>query len=281
MTFKKIYIEISNFCNFNCSFCCQSKRAKRQLSADEFSEIAKKICHFTQHIYLHVLGEPLLHPHLNEILNIASQNNLLVNITTNGSLIEKCHKILAQNDIRQINISLHDWEENIENFEDKLQKIIPLVKTLSEKTYICFRLWNLGNNASKSFNEKCLEILQRNLNVQTDVLQQKTNGNGITLAKNIFLQKDDRFIWPNIDNEKKYPTKNCYALRDHIAILSDGTVVPCCLDANANLPLGNIFDENLEDILQSKRAIKIAEGFKQHNAVEPFCQTCGFLPHGK
>ncbi|MBP5135316.1 MAG: SPASM domain-containing protein [Paludibacteraceae bacterium] len=273
--FKKIYIEISNVCNFNCPFCCKSERAKRFMTIDEFKEITERIKSHTKHIYLHVLGEPLLHPYLDDILRIAEAKGLAVNLTTNGSLIAQQHETLNRNNIRQINISLHDWEENLHCSEEKLRAIIGITKELSAHTYICFRLWNLQNDTAE-FNKKCLSILQKELHLEGRISEEKTSGNGITLAPNIFLQNDRRFIWPDFENGIHETHKKCYALRDHIAILSDGTVVPCCLDANANLALGNIFKQSIEEIMQTEKAVRMLDGFRKHQATEAFCQTCGF-----
>lgn len=275
MKFKKIYIEISNSCNFNCSFCFQSERKKKFMSLDEFRFVVNEIKPFTEYIYLHVLGEPLLHPHFQGILQIASEIELNVNITTNGSLLQKHKDYLFENPVRQINISLHDAEENIpkEKWEDYIRSMIEVSIKLSKMTYINFRLWNQSNELSNEFNQLCFNSFRENFNsLQPDELF-FFNGRNIIVANNIYLQLAPRFDWTNAPESV---SKTCYGLRDQIAILSDGNVVPCCIDADANLLLGNIFDEKLADILQTEKAKRIRNGFEQHKAVEDWCKTCGF-----
>ena len=249
------------------------------MTTEEFQQIVDKIRPFTDYIYLHVLGEPLLHPHLDEILTIAEKTGLYVNITTNGGLIERKKEILLQHNIRQMNISLHDAEENIksEKWNDYLQTVLDYATETANKTYISLRLWNSTNESSSEFNEICLAEMAKRFSLPFELLQENTNGNGLKLADHIFLQRAPRFEWPDQNAEKIYTHKTCYALRDHIAILSDGQVVPCCLDGDGALKLGNIFEEELANILNKERSKKIRNGFLNNKATEDFCKTCGFI----
>lgn len=279
MKFKKIYIEITNSCNFDCSFCFKTTRATKFMTVEEFRLIVEKIRPFTNYIYLHVLGEPLLHPQLDEILNIAEAAGLNINITTNGGLLERKKEILLSHSIRQINISLHDAEENIlpEKWTDYLETALNFSIKLAPKTYVCLRLWNTTNETSADFNTLCLKKIGEKFKLSSEFLNEKTTGNGLKLAEHIFLQRAPRFEWPDESNEHTQTKKTCYALRDHIAILADGQVIPCCLDADANMKLGNLFTENLTDILETARAKGIKKGFEQRKVVEPICATCGFI----
>ena len=106
--FQKIYIEIINRCNLCCSFCPTSDRPSRMMSVDEFEKVAAQAAPFTDYICLHVKGEPLMHPWLGDILSIAHQNGLKVNLTTNAVLLpEKQQLLLGETAPRQISLSLH------------------------------------------------------------------------------------------------------------------------------------------------------------------------------
>ena len=249
------------------------------MSPSEFQIVVDKIQPFTNYIYLHVLGEPLLHPKLDEILYIAENAGLNINITTNGGLLERKKEMLLRHSVRQINISLHDAEENIasEKWRNYLESAFNFSVEAAEKSYVCLRLWNTSNETSKEFNALCLNLIADKFNQSEANLIDNTNGNGIKLAEHIFLQRAPRFEWPDEKQQGTQTKKNCYALRDHIAILADGEVVPCCLDANANMMLGNIFKEDISDILQTPRAKDIKKGFEQRKVVEPICATCGFM----
>ena len=275
MHFKKIYIEISNKCNFHCSFCYQSGRSVQFMSADEFRYVVKEIKPYIDYVYLHVLGEPLLHPHFREMLQIAEGGNLNVNISTNGSLLARHLDYLLKNPVRQINISLHDAEENIpkKKWSEYILSMLEISKKLSAESYINFRLWNQTNEASNEFNQICIKLIQDFFHLPDcyHVISEKERN--ITLSPKIYLQLAPRFEWTDtIEAEKK----TCYCLRDQIAILSDGNVVPCCIDADAHLLLGNIFSDKFSEILLSARSQRIRKGFEQHRAVEDWCRKCGF-----
>src|SRR5574344_691968 len=108
MKFKKIYVEITNNCNLNCSFCSKDKRQKKSLTEREFRYILNEIKEYTNYIYLHVKGEPLLHKDIIKFINIADEYNLKVNLTTNGVLIDKeIDKLKECKAINKINFSLH------------------------------------------------------------------------------------------------------------------------------------------------------------------------------
>lgn len=243
------------------------------MSPEVFSAILFSIRPYTNYIYLHVLGEPLSHPHIDELLSIAESQGFFINMTTNGSLLVKRKEILVRHKIRQYNISLHDAEENLPESEwgSYLENVTSFAKSQNEKSYFSLRLWNEGSESSIRYNQVCEAFLQEKFGVEVT-----ENCRNLKLADHIFLQRSSRFAWPG-GKDKGVEERSCYALRDHIAILSDGTVVPCCLDADGNMALGNIMQESLDTILQKERSQRIAEGFRQHRVVENFCKTCGFI----
>ncbi len=273
MKFKKIYIEITNACNFACSFCFKSNRKKTFISPKDFSAILFSIRPYTDYIYLHVLGEPLLHPDLDELLSMAEEKGFHVNLTTNGSLLLKRKEILVRHSIRQYNVSLHDAEENLpkEQWETYWFEVVNFAKEFSDKSYFSFRLWNQGSSSSELYNAMCIEFLEKSFGVK--ILEQ---GRNVKLSDHIFLQRSGRFSWPG-EKELGREEKTCYALKDHVAILVDGTVVPCCLDADGSMALGNIHEDSLEKIVKRERALRIKEGFQRHQAVEHVCKDCGFM----
>ncbi len=277
MRFKKIYIEITNLCNFSCSFCCKTIRRKKFVSPEEFSAILFKIKPYTNYIYLHVLGEPLLHPQLEVLLAIARKAGFFVNITTNGSLIASKREILIRQPIRQFNISLHSAEENVpeENREQYLRDIFDFVNEKSGESYFSLRLWNQSPETPHLFNNYCVNRINSyfGTNIDENALVKEKN---IKIKDRIFLQNSARFSWPG-ERPLGIRHRTCYALKDHVAILVDGTVVPCCLDANAQMPLGNVFDDDFDEIIAGKKAQQILIGFQKKTIVEKICMDCGFI----
>ena len=102
------------------------------------------------------------------------------------------------------------------------------------------------------------------------------NSKGLRIREKMFLEWGDRFQWPDKNSDVYGEDVFCFGLRDHFGILCDGTVVPCCLDSDGVINLGNIFTQNLSDILQSERAKNMKYGFDCRKATEDLCRRCGY-----
>ena len=271
--YKKIYIEITNKCNLNCTFCSEVKRKKEKITLENFEEIIKKINNYTDYIYLHVKGEPLLHPEIDKILDIAEKYNLKVNLTTNGTLFPNVvDKIKDKKALHKINFSLHS--EN--NYKNYLENIFENVKKLSTGTVAIYRLWTLNNNELDKKSQEIVEKIKNFYNLDEKTYKNLKTKNNIKISSTIYVDKDNEFTWPdNIENEIS-PLGYCHALKTHIAILVDGTVVPCCLDSNASIPLGNIYDNTLEEIINNERYKNLQISFQNRKPCESLCRRCTF-----
>ena len=272
MRFKKVYLEITNVCNLRCSFCHGTKRDPRFLSPAEFETLAGKLRGWTEYLYFHLMGEPLLHPQLGELLQIASENKFYVNLTTNGTLLDKtAEALLNAPALHRINLSLQSWEANTEkqSIFDYVNSCAGFARRAAQGgTLVSLRLWNGGGAEAR--NAEILDLLHAAFPEQWQTAQKNT-----VLAPNVFLEFGEKFDWPDMAAGE---TGACFCrgLRDQIGVLCDGTVVPCCLDAEGTLALGNLFETELADILASDRARAIYDGFSRREAVEPLCQRCGY-----
>ncbi|MDA3732969.1 radical SAM/SPASM domain-containing protein [Niameybacter massiliensis] len=280
--FKKVYIEITNICNLSCNFCPKTKRKLQVMEPQAFKHIIEQVKPYTDYIYLHLMGEPTLHPQLETFLEISNQAGLTVNITTNGTLLPKVKDILlASSHLRQVNISLHSFEANSSEVDLKtyVKEVTEFVKEATQKTdIICaIRLWNMDTEelkADNALNEDIISLLEENLDLQVrQLLLEKRGGK---LAHHLYLNMAEKFEWPDIDKIDTAKQVFCYGLRDQIGIHVDGTVVPCCLDSEGNIPLGNIFEKTLGEIIEGPRARRIYEGFSNRQAVEELCKRCGY-----
>jgi len=274
--FKKIYIEITNICNLKCKFCPETNRAKEIMSVEKFEEIVRKIHKHTQLVCLHIKGEPFLHNQLKEILNILEKYNLKANITTNGTLIKQQLETLKNSKaVRQINFSIHSIMQNENINKQYLQDIFESVEKL-ENVIISYRLWNLKTIKENDVNNQIIQELEKQYDIQ-NLKQKLTEKDFYKIKDNIFINQDIEFTWPNLNGPIIIENGKCLALKEQIGILVDGTVVPCCLDNNGDIPLGNIFDETLEEILQKEKSIAIKKNFENKMITCQLCKTCGFL----
>lgn len=270
--YKKIYIEITNNCNLSCSFCSKDKREKRSLSIEEFENILSKIKDYTDYIYLHVKGEPLLHKNIIEFLHLAEKYNLKVNLTTNGILIkDKLNELIKCDALKKINFSLHS-ENNKDNY---LDDIFESVEVLSTKIVVIYRLWTLSNNKLDKKSTETVEKIKSYYNLSTEIVDKLYTEDNVLIKNNIYVDKDNEFKWPTLNNNHN-SCGYCYALKTHIAILSNGVVVPCCLDSEGIINLGNIFEQELEEIINSKRYQQLKKSFQDRKPSETLCCKCTF-----
>ena len=269
--FSKVYIEITNICNMSCSFCHGHKRPLKRMTREEFSLILNKLQGYTKYIYYHLMGEPLTHPCLTEFIKMAGECGYKSIITTNGTLLDKRGDGLIESGIHKINVSLHSFESGSdEDYERYVCNITDFAKKAADKGIIVvIRLWNKGFD--KGRNERSIELIRRNIDGEW-----KENTRGIRIREKLFLEWGDRFEWPDKDAELYGDKVFCYGMRDQFGILCDGTVVPCCLDHEGDLALGNLYEQSLEDILDGPRARAIYDGFSQGRAVEELCRKCGY-----
>ena len=261
--FKKVYVEITNNCNLNCEFCIGNKRKKKFIELNEFNTILDKLKGFTKYLYFHIMGEPLLHPNINELIDIASKD-YFVNITTNGYLI---NRIENNKNIRQVNISLHSFDEKYKkNFEEYISDVFNAVDKLKVvNTIICYRLW-----VDSKYSKNIIKKLEEKYKVSIG------NNKEVKLDDRIYFQVEEEFIWPSLDNDYENTSGSCMGCRTHIGVLVDGTIVPCCLDSEGIINLGNIYKEDLNDIISGNLFKEIKKGFLENKKIHKLCQKCNF-----
>lgn len=281
--YKKVYIEINNVCNLKCNFCPETKRQAGLMGLKEFSHVITEIKPFTEYVYFHIMGEPLLHPHLDKFLLICNENGLKVNITTNGTLLnEKKELLFNAPALRKVSISLHSFEANEKagSLRHYLEQAVNFAVEASGNGIICeFRLWNFDAAEMKGSNTLNMDIssfLEQALALDFSIEEAMAENSNIKLKNYIYLQKAEKFQWPDIKREHIRERVFCYGLRDQFGILVDGTVVPCCLDSEGSIPLGNVFKQPLSEILGSQRARRMYDGFTARTASEELCRKCGY-----
>jgi radical SAM protein with 4Fe4S-binding SPASM domain len=276
--FKKIYVEITNVCNLKCSFCGGTKKKEEFMDIRFFGKILEKIKGRAPHLCLHVMGEPLMHPEIGALMDLCEKYSFKVNLATNGTMMNELKNIMHKPALRQVSFSLHSSDEAADK-ESMERYAAPVFDFAGEAAaagvLISLRLWNLREDEAE-LNSNIIGMIEKKYPQAAPVDKKETRVNGINLAKNIFLSQAERFVWPALEAPETGGRAFCLGLRDQIAVLADGTVVPCCLDANGIMALGNIREKGFEEILTGKRARKIYDGFSAKKAVEPLCAKCGY-----
>lgn len=275
--FKRVYIEITNSCNLSCGFCPKTKRKPGFMGEELFARVLEGIKGASEYVYFHVMGEPLLHPKLGIFLDMCGKYGYKVNLTTNGTLLDKNPGIIDKPALRQVNISLHSNDDPGNQGKDNyLSGVFDFIDKAKDTKLISLRFWNLVDSKGGGDNAAVLEKIRLKYAPEAVIADRPTHVRGLQIAKNIFIHQSEVFDWPDLKLADVGENGFCYGLREQIAVLVDGTVVPCCLDKDGDLALGNIKDMTLEEIVSGKRARAIYDGFSGKKAVEPLCRKCGY-----
>lgn len=275
----KAYVEITNICNLKCSFCPGTKRKKEYISLEKFEVILKKLQGKIEYLYLHLMGEPLLHPNFKDILSVCEKYGFKVIITTNGTLLntQNAKEILASKAIYKVSVSVHSFEANTEKItiDEYLNSVFNFLKLSSKNGILSvMRLWNLDGENTTGLNELNEYILSKMHEAFSDDWVKVRSG--FRLQDKTYLEWGEKFDWPDSTIEDIGSFGYCYGVHSQIGVLVDGTVVPCCLDHDGEIPLGNLLTQEFDDIMSSERAVNIREGFFNRKLIEPLCKKCGY-----
>ena len=270
--FRKVYLEISNICNLRCSFCPGTKRGPHIMDEAAFTVLTAKLRPYTDYLYFHLMGEPLCHPLLERFLQLAGEQGFKVILTTNGTLLARQQEVLLrQPALHKVNISLHAFEANDLSvpFSQYLTDCFAYGKAAAGKKLTVYRLWNQGG--ADGCNGQILQALE-----EAFPKPWITEPRDTRIGEKVYLECGDKFDWPDLSAEDGGERCFCYGLRDQLGVLCDGTVVPCCLDHEGDIGLGNLLTQELEEILASPRAKAIYDSFSQGKATESLCRRCGY-----
>lgn len=303
MQFYKIYIELSDICNLQCSFCTPKKALRGIMPLDLFTQIIKQIKNKTKLLSLHVLGDPLCINNLREYLLVTQKYHLKLDIVSSGIYLEQKHfDMLCQDNIHQISFSLdsffdtnnqktiatlHARNKSITKTQyfDRIFALYEYLQAKSCKTYLNLRLF--GNYDYRYILECFPEFIQQD------------SKRRIRLARNFFLRFHKKFAWipPKYSNiaqpqalstnkalqsfshtpmQENTITPYCLGSIRQLGILANGVVVPCCIDAQGIMQLGDLRTQKLQDILQSEVFLNFQKHQRLAINLTPMCQKCSF-----
>lgn len=275
MTYQRLYIEITNVCNLSCPFCLETARQPRFMNPTEFSQVLHEIKDHTEHIYLHLKGEPTLHPQFKEIMDLVYDAHKKVHLVTNGTLLDTLSFDLTDHPaLSSLAVSLHSIrlfkDEEKTNYLKKLENLIMRSENMPFTLYL--RVWNEDNT-------EILQWLKSILNVGFDYSPTKHR---ITIRKNLVLDFDKAFVWPSLEHPFVSESGHCYGGLKMMGILADGTLTPCCLDNDGDMALGNVFETPFETLIHQDRYQRFVAQMACNRFSEPLCQHCTYhLKHKK
>ena len=283
MKFYRVYVELTNICGLKCTFCPPQIIPTHTMSLEFFEHVLDELTPYTKEIAYHMGGDSLALSNLSAYLDLTCKKHLRGMITTSGYFLRK-HDLhtLMHPALKQINISINSYNKNTMSlsFEEYMEPIIKLCAYKREHNpdlFINLRLWNMDDAQSeRAFNEKLFVYLEKAFGVPLHVnTLYDEKPRSIRLAEKVLLHFDTYFEWPTLCSSES-SEGTCLGLSSHFGILSNGVVVPCCLDKDGVMALGDLHVNTLKQILKTPKTHAIIEGFKHHKAVEALCQKCTY-----
>jgi MoaA/NifB/PqqE/SkfB family radical SAM enzyme len=268
--FRRVFIEITNACNLACAFCASSSRPKTHMPLPLFESAAAQAGELAEVVFLHVLGEPLMHPEFPAVLAACSRLGLKVNLVTNGLLLNRFGPaVFAEKCLGQVSISLHALSCLAPSLQkESLAGLLEFARRKPEGLIVSFRL--RGDQETAFFRETKAALLAA---LAGGGAGERVR-DGLKLRAGVYLNFGSIFDWPGGPGGKV--KKGCLGLRHHFGILSDGRVVPCCADFDGALALGSVKDSPLADILSSPAARALQASIAGKTPMPAYCASCGF-----
>ena len=242
------WLDIVRTCNLRCIMCPQSKGlAKRQakMSMPLFQSIIDQVCENRPLIKLYLSGEPLLHEDLFEMIEYAAAHQCKTMIHTNGTLLtEALTEKLLSSSLSSISFSFDGCTAEI---YEALRPPASFEKVQANiRNYLAQR--KRRRDPGPHTTVEIIRMQETHHLIENFVETWKAAGADAVHVAEYMTWLDsveDRSVEGLSDDEKYSP---CEAPFHHGCILSDGTVVPCCMDVNGQAPLGNVTESHFLDI---------------------------------
>lgn len=321
---ERIHLEVTNVCNFKCEFCpdaiMERKRGHMDLTLLEkaLDEIAEQ--QLAKIVAFHLMGEPLIYPHIFEAIDMACSRALNLHLTTNGSTfhIRPDHiQKLVDSGIPKVTISLQtpDPETFIirgappklspEQYFDGITQYVHTNLTSGSATRIHLKFLDTTPHPFL-VPHKAMHVVEGKEQMQVQLKEWcdrllaalpanhpdrpspaelsrrlKSHKPGrwqvIELTPTLALETFPLDSWGNVESATVVPASfgYCNGTTDQAGILYDGTVVPCCKDYEGKIPLGDLNQNTLSNILDHQApACGLRSGFNRFQVTHPVCQRC-------
>ena len=282
----RIILNLTNKCNSDCLYCSNKEYLSKDLCFDEWENFinilsAKKIASV-------ILsgGEPLLYPHVYDIIDLLYKHNIRVNIISNGILVNKIpHEFMEK--ITALQISFDGKKYN-----QKYRKISPEIPLEAMERIFATKVKVYSMTVVTKENLDDMEEIYLEVQDRTNLCcfeRVSIVGNARDHLDMQLQQEDERKFIDNIIHlQKKYgqtvlcndPIYNCFNFQENylsgcdiglstLCISNNGDVLPC---TRLPIVLGNIKTDNIEDIWNNSVLLNEIRSRK----LKGKCQLCKY-----
>ncbi len=306
---RRVFIEITNRCNFDCMFCPSgiSERPREDMPRELAGSLLTQLnaMGFAGTLYLHVLGEPLLHPDVFAITDQAADLGMRPVIFTNGgALSEDCVRKILASKARELVISMQTINrESYErlrktpfDWDTYLGRIQAALAEAGEADSGCVFRVSMGLKKADAQHPDDLYFLEyesldhvkagiaaifsrvKGLDI-AHALEQVEAGDvpdlsQVKMNERLRLSVKEIGNWRKTRDREPATTGRCVFFGKECAILADGSVTLCHIDYDGRTTIGNAMEASLEAIFNASEFVDVAKGFAGGDTVPGGCRHC-------
>jgi radical SAM protein with 4Fe4S-binding SPASM domain len=286
-----VYLETTNFCNLECSFCNRNEVVKhaKHMSIDKWKFVLEKLKdHPIAEAKLMGLGEPFLHPKFSEICKIFKEYfpKAFVIVATNCQYKITDNFTNALKYIDLLYLSIDGYKNSYEKFRppskwDKLIKFLEELKKVNR--FNCKITCNYVVNKENIEDIKHVNSLCRKYNLdelRLNIAQNWSENKSLNDEKKIsgYSEEQVKYIKDNFKSNVKgkapWTWSDCFWVKRGLYMTVDGDLKVCAINTDT-ASIGNIFVDDINSVLNSTRMKKIRTGCHS-NKPEQHCKNCSY-----
>lgn len=285
-----ISIEPTTSCNLRCPECPSGLRSFTRptgmMKQELFESIIGQLAPSLSYLIFYFQGEPYLHPHLLEMVRLASQKKIYTATSTNAHYLnDHAAKATVESGLDRLIISLDGTtQETYQSYRvgGKLDKVIEGTKNIlrwkkvlkSKTPHVIFQFLVVRHNEHQIEEVKKLahELGVDEVKLKTAQIYDFENGSDL-------IPSNDKFsrYWKN--EAGRYSVKNglldeCWKMWHSCVVTWDGKVVPCCFDKDAHFVLGDLNHNTFKEIWEGEKYDQFRTSLLSSRGEIEMCRNC-------
>lgn len=308
---REAFLEITSRCNFRCRFCVhpQMRRPKMDMDANDAKRLIGQIAESfaIDHLSLHLYGEPLLHDRVNELARYATQNRLNVNLTTNGAMLTKTKlKAFLDDNVWRIVLSIQHDEKDFgtrragkrwtaQSYFGHIAKLVQFFIDYKSRHADCPTRLEIHYLLTGDIKPG-VQLIENDADVakvlnwwgkrlpdhfkpesNPNPIEDQESGYRIQFGRDAYIRFKPAISFGNAVGEAapdQCDNGYCFFPDSVLCILSDGNLVPCCIDFEGEMKMGNALESDIVTVWNGSRAREIRAAFERGEAPTDRCRQC-------
>ena len=281
-------LEVTTACNLHCPLCTTHDTARgiSRLSLENVKDVVRGCGKSLKVVSLHVLGEPLMHKELFDFIRHCASHGVNTTFSTNGMLLGRHVEDVLDSGLSLISIAI-DGADQADYAKYRLggdfDTVVRNARALVEA--------KRARGASQPVIQVQMVMFSYNEDREAEAraFLESLGADVVSLKRPAYLapaSPSARSFWDKVDMRDEgrrwtrpvtsaarlYRNQRVCPQLERATILSDGSVVACCIDAEGNTAFGNLNRQDFRSIWRGEEHRRVIEKFMRHE-LQP-CHFC-------